>query len=140
MRERPRSRTEDREETGPGNGGSLEFRMEGGGGRERGREEDREGDEGKVTRCEMVVCWAATEARLVKVRYTETGGRASGMPQILYRGRGKKVEMMELVGVGRSTGVGFRGNLIPRRARLEDKSQWEKGGEGKRGGVFMSTD
>lgn len=92
---------------------------------------------GKVTRCEKVVCWAATEARLVSIRYTETGERASGMPRILYRGSERgEVELMELVGVG-STGVGFRGNLIPRRAR------WRRMGKGggkerRRGEALMS--
>lgn len=63
-----------------------------------------------------MVCWAATEARLVSARYTETGERARGMSQILYRGpeTGDGVVRLELVGV-KSTGVWVRGNLIPRR-------------------------
>jgi hypothetical protein len=55
----------------------------------------------------MVVCWAATEARLVKVRYTETGGRASGMPQILYRGPEREE--------GGNDGIGGSGKMHRRR-------------------------
>jgi hypothetical protein len=81
-----------------------------------------------------VVCWAATEARLVSARYTETGDRASGMSRILYRGpeTGDGVVRLELVGV-KSTGVRVRGNLIPRRTCWRTRMDKE-GEEKERGG------
>jgi hypothetical protein len=87
-----------------------------------------------VTRCEMVVCWAATEARLVKVRYTETGERASGMPQILYRGpeRGEKGRDDGIGGSGRMHRRRFSGKSDTSESPLEDESS-EKGGGGREG-------
>lgn len=80
--------------------------------------------------------WAATEARLVSARHTETGERARGMSRILYRGPEtgdwRRVVRLELVG-GKSTGVRVRGNLIPRRTcwrtRMDKEGEKERGGQ-----------
>lgn len=86
-----------------------------------------------------MVCWAATEARLVSARYTETGERASGMSQILYRGpeTGDGVVRLELVGV-KSTGVRVRGNLIPWRTCWRTRMDKEGEEKERRGYLYFN--
>jgi hypothetical protein len=86
-----------------------------------------------------VVCWAATEARLVSARHTETGERARGMSRILYRGPEtgdtRRVVRLELVGVKhRRKGPGKSDTS---ENLLEDEDGQGGGGE-REGGTLIS--